>query len=404
MALDILTQDMKLELLKLTRKDLTVTNITRLFSKHTKKENGKFEIIPPKFKTTTKMHLDANEFINKEPVDTTVGSFLWNKLFVEECIDVIIPNGYYNEVINKKTFSAVLNMVSDGLMTKKINTDPTLIEFLKRYEFYSLKLSTLFSPSYTQGLLELNSKVLKEKDRLLANNTVNNVQEMSRVEDALVAMAREELKDDPGMSLFDSGARGSFENDYKNMNLMLGPVGIPGTNEFDFVKSNYIQGLQKEDLVAAGNTVVNAAFPKAVGTKVGGYLTKQFYAVYQSIVVDDDGTDCGTKEGIKVILTKDMVKLFLYQNIMLPSGKIVTLMEDNYKKYLDKKVLIRTPMFCTSDKLCSVCAGRRFYIMGIKNVGLTTGRISNTLLNKSMKNFHISKVQLDVVDVDKLLI
>jgi hypothetical protein len=36
--------------------------------------------------------------------------------------------------------------------------------------------------------------------------------------------------------------------------------------------------------------------------------------------------------------------------------------------------------------------------------GLTTGRISNTLLNLGMKAFHNSKIKLDVVDIDKLLI
>lgn len=61
-------------------------------------------------------------------------------------------------------------------------------------------------------------------------------------------------------------------------------------------------------------------------------------------------------------------------------------------------------MFCKSDKICSVCAGRRFYIMGIKNVGLTTGRVTNTLLNASMKNFHNAKLKFDDINIDELLI
>lgn len=404
MALNILSQEDKNFLLKLRKSDLTVPNLTLLFSNHTTKEAGKFTVIPPRFTTIMPMHLDAGEYINKEEIDTTVGIFLFNKLLLEGSVDMVIPNGFYNTIVDGKGFSKLIDIISKALMDKKLPVDPNLIDFLKRYEFYTMKLVTLFSPSYTKGLLEVNPKIVAQKEKLLKNMPANNVQEMSKIEDSLVAMAKAELQNDPGMTLFDSGARGSFENDYKNMNLMLGPVGIPGTNDFDLVSSNYIQGLQKEDIVAAGNVIVNAAYPKAVGTRDSGYLTKQFYAVYQSIVIDDDGTDCGTMQCLDVILTQEMADLFLYQNIVLPSGKIITLDDETTKTYLNKKVQVRTPMFCTSDKICSVCAGRRFYIMGIKNAGLTAGRISNTFLNLSMKAFHASKVKLDVVDIEKLLI
>lgn len=77
---------------------------------------------------------------------------------------------------------------------------------------------------------------------------------------------------------------------------------------------------------------------------------------------------------------------------------------ENRDKYLNKKVKLRSPMFCKNDKVCNKCAGERYYIMGIKNSGLTAGRISNTLLNASMKNFHVAKVVFDEVDLNDLLI
>jgi hypothetical protein len=399
------TQNIKKDLLKLTKDDLTVSNISKLFGKTTVKKKGEFTIIPPKFDTKMPIHLDAGEYINTDDIDTTVGIILFNKLMIEGLVDHIVPGGFYNYVINKKTFSKLLDIISKALMSGKLPVNPNLIQWLKSYEFYSMKACTIFSPSYTRKLLETNEKIAAKKDELLKNTPIRSVQDMTKIEDTIVAMAREELKGDPGMTLFDSGARGSFENDYKNMNLMLGPVGVPGEDgKFELVQSNYIDGLKKEDFVAAGNTVVNSAYPKAVGTEHAGYQTKQFYAVYQSIVVDEDGTDCGTKRGIDIVLTEEVAESFLYQNIMLQSGRIVNLNPDTVPQYLNKKVKIRTPMFCPNDKCCSVCAGKRPYIMDIKNMGLTTGRISNTFLNKSMKAFHQSKVQLDVVDVDKLLL
>ena len=140
-----------------------------------------------------------------------------------------------------------------------------------------------------------------------------------------------------------------------------------------------------------------------VGTQKGGYLTKQYYAAYQAIQCDTDGTDCGTKLGIDITLTPDVIEDYYYQNIMTPKGP-VPLTSENRKDFENKKVTVRSSMFCRSDKICSVCAGRRFYMMGIKNIGLTSGRVTNTLLNASMKNFHEAKVKFDEVDLSTLLI
>ena len=127
-----------------------------------------------------------------------------------------------------------------------------------------MKLSTIFAPSYTKGLLQHNTKVMKERDKAMNEIDGADVAKMVELEDRIVDTARKELKGDPGMTIFDSGARGSFENDYKNMNLSLGLVAKPGKDgEFDFVKSNYIDGLQKKDMVPAGNVVLNGSYSKA---------------------------------------------------------------------------------------------------------------------------------------------
>lgn len=394
----------KKELLSLNQDSLSISLMTKLFGKHTSKQKGIFKIEDPKFNIRDTFRLEAGEYTNKQEVETTVGSFIFNKLMIEGMLESIIPNGYYNEVINKKGFSKLVDYISEGLMMERIPVNPTLIKWLKQYEFYGMKACTIFSPSYSEGLLRRNTSVLKEKEKILKSKKIETTQDMSELEDTLVESARKILSDDTGMTLFDSGARGSFDNDYKNMNLMLGPVAIPGSDgKFDMVTSNYIDGLQKEDLIACGNVVVNSAYPKAVGTQEGGYLTKQYYAAYQSIQCDEDNTDCGTKLGLDMVLTENDVDDYLYQNIMTSKGPVV-LTNDNKSQFIGKRVIIRSSMFCKSDKICSVCAGRRFYMMKIKNIGLTSGRVSNTLLNASMKNFHNAKVKFDEVNINDLLI
>jgi hypothetical protein len=266
MAKKLISDKEKKELLSIPQDKLSMPLISKLFGKTTTKSaDGKFQINEPKYNVRDLMHLDANEYINKEPVDTTVGSFLFNKLMIEGMLEDIIPNGYYNEVIDKKGFGKLINYISEAIMLQKLPINPTLIKWLKQYEFYGMKACTIFSPSYTEALLRQDPRIQKEKEKILKSSKIETPQDMANVEDTIVDKAKTTLKDDKGMTLFDSGARGSFDNDYKNMNLMLGPVAVPGSNgKFDLVTSNYIDGLQKEDLIAAGNSVVNSAYPKAV--------------------------------------------------------------------------------------------------------------------------------------------
>lgn len=265
MAKKLISDAEKKELLSISQDKLSVSMISKLFGKTTTKSpEGKFVINKPKFDVRDLMHLNAKEYINKEAVDTTVGSFLFNKIMIEGMLENIIPNGYYNEVIDKKGFNKLVDYVSEAVMLKKIEINPTLIKWLKQYEFYGMKACTIFSPSYSEGILRQNLHIQKEKQKLLKNKKVETTSDMAELEDSLVATAKKTLKGDSGMTLFDSGARGSFDNDYKNMNLMLGPVADPGNpGKFDMVTSNYIDGLGKEDIIAAGNSVVNAVFPKA---------------------------------------------------------------------------------------------------------------------------------------------
>lgn len=260
----LLSKEDRAYLLSLKQEDLGVKMITRLFGKTAQKIDGKMVITQPRFDTKSKLFLKKGEYINENDVETTVGSFLFNKLMVENMIEECIPGKYFNEVINKGGMSKFLEYISVGVMEKKIPVDPNLTAWLKHYEFYGMKLSTIFAPSYTKGLLQHNTKVMKERDKAMNEIDGADVAKMVELEDRIVDTARKELKGDPGMTIFDSGARGSFENDYKNMNLSLGLVAKPGKDgEFDFVKSNYIDGLQKKDMVPAGNVVLNGSYSKA---------------------------------------------------------------------------------------------------------------------------------------------
>lgn len=391
------------KLLKLSGIELGVPSITKLFGWTSKVENGKFVRIPPEYDTMDNVHLEPGEYINIEAVDTTVGSILWNKLFVEGKVENAIPNHFFNKEVTKKAFGEFMGYLEAGLRQGIINVPNNLLPFLRNYEFYSMKLVTLFSPSYTQALFQTKPSVKKKREEVLKKVDKTNLGSMVDAEDELLAFARKELGNDEGMTLFNSGARGSFENDYKNMNLMVGAVKNESDGSYDFIEHGYLDGLRKEDIIAAGNIVVNSQFPKSCGTAESGYITKQYYAAYQCIVTDHDLEDCGTKRCLEFVLTADEVDDYTYQYIN-DNGKLVLLTEDNADKYIGKKIKLRSPMFCASQKICRHCIGEIPKMLNIESIGLTTGRIANTILAKKMKLFHNAKVKFDDIDINDLLV
>ena len=280
-------------------------------------------------------------------------------------------------------------------------------DYLKSYELYGLKLTTAFSPSFTENLIKPVPAVEKKKAELFAELDKNpdpKLADYVKIENELVDTAKKALANDPGMTLYDSGSRGSFGNDYKINTITVGPVKNTATGQYDFMKSNMIEGLRKEDIPKAGNMVVAASHPKAVGTAVGGYMTKQFYAAYQSVTLGDL-EDCGSKFTLPKLLSDDkVIKNYMYQYMVLPSGKLECLTPDNASKYKGKLVRFRSPMGCISEQTCHMCAGDRFRRQDIKNAGLTFAIVPNNLMQKQMKKFHEIKINMDEIDVDKLLL
>lgn len=94
----------------------------------------------------------------------------------------------------------------------------------------------------------------------------------------------------------------------------------------------------------------------------------------------------------------------MYQyRYIVDGGKLVQLNGDTKDKYIGKVVNMRTPQFCTSEQICSKCAGELYYKLGIKNMGLTVTKISSTILNAGLKKMHDSSIKVLKMDYKKYM-
>ena len=148
---------------------------------------------------------------------------------------------------------------------------------------------------------------------------------------------------------------------------------------------------------------MNINDPKAIGTATAGYFSKQLTASMQAVVLDAAGTDCKTKRTIRQLLTKGNLQGFM-QRYIVEKGKLVLLTEKNAAQYINKEVELRSPSMCAGQKICSKCAGEMYYLLGVKNIGLTSSRAASTLLKMKMKKFHDATAKTREIKLEDMFI
>lgn len=398
-----LSAEKKKYLLSIKKEDVTAELIYDLLAHKSHMSGGKFVNDPPKYNTKDTFYLEKGEYFNTEKVLTNVGLFFYNKIIVEGDLEKVL--GYINTPINKKVHNGIEGKLARALKNDVISQE-TFITYLDSVQWLGMQFHSIIAPALTLETITPNKKVIAERDRLLKANKAKldqgDIKVAVDIENTLVKMAAEELKNDSGMAVYKSGARADFDNNYKAMHIMKGPVYAQG--EWRVIEHNFTEGLEKEDIPMYANAMISGQYPKSVGTQVSGYLFKKVSAGYQAIVADEPGSDCGTKQTITVRLTESNKNDFIDRYAVV-GDKLVVLDNGTIDKYVGKDVKLRSVLYCKGGNVkCNKCLGEMFYRLGIRNVGLSTTKLATTILNLNMKKFHNATAKLYDIDLNDISI
>ncbi len=397
----VLSNDMKKYLMDIKPEDITLTLFTDLFA-DTATRDGKVK--PSKIKTTDEFVLEKGEYTNNEKIRTNAGLFIYNKFLFEKELHKVV--GYINDPVDGSKLGEIETKLATALRRDDI-TPEVFVKYLNDLQWLANTMHTVICGSFTMSSLKPNKAVIDQREKLIKENKekleAGDASVAVKIENQLLDTATKQLGDDPGLYLYASKARGSFGNNYKNISVMKGPVFNPETGKFDIVRTNFMEGISKEDIPVYGNTVITGSYPKAIGTGVSGYFSKQITAALQAVQLDKKGSDCQSKGLLHVLITKSNYKDYLYRYIVV-GNKLVLLDDDVIGKYVGTEVKMRSPMFCTSKKICRVCAGLMYEKINIENIGLTASRVSSTLLNLSMKKFHNSSTKIYSIDIKDIVL
>lgn len=346
----------------------------------------------------------GKEVSNTNKFTTTIGIWVFNIFFLRDFGFSHLFGGYLNENVRSGLFGDINQQLVYALAEDKIEVD-SYKRFLDYTQFF-MPYETILSPNHTEKILACTKLIEKKKKEFLKVHGEEikngNIVVAEQMEKELLAYAKEILKDDPSLDVYESGAGGSFGNNFKNMYVMKGAVRDPDPNakqEFNVATSNFFDGIAADEYSIIANALSAGPYSRSKKTEIGGYWEKLFGAAFQTVLLDEPGSDCGSDKYITVELTKKNLPEFMYNYIIKSNGELEELTSDNCDKYIGKKVKMRFSAFCKSKTgICNKCAGNFFYRRGARNIGLATIQIPSTLKLRSMKSFHDSTVKTTEID------
>jgi len=390
------------EYLSYTPKDITLSKLADLFATMPNGPSGKDVC---RHETYDKIKVPADHFFaGQKPMTTTIGRFVLN-LFIMQGANIIETTGYVDSVINKKALGALDNEI--GYLYKEDAIDRQQFnQYTDRRDTLGYWLAGMLSPTISEKFMKPLPEITKRKAELCEKYkdqiAAGDIDIMTQISDELVAYAKELLKDDPGMEQYLSGEL-DFGVNYKNNSIIKGAVMNKLTDEFDFIDTSLMDGINVKDIPAHANSILASQYPASIATQGAGYTGKKLIALLQMMQVDDSVLDCGTKRGIPIKITK-LNKDDMIDSYIIEGDQIHLLDRHNIDSYIGKTVIMRSPMTCINKKICHHCAGNLFKSLGIVNAGLFGTQISHSALNLGLKAKHVSVVNLHKFNVDDLLV
>jgi len=387
------------EILALKRSDITATKLKDLFAVRPGQSQARFQ-------PNDQMTLMPNQYYNKVTLHTTVGRYIYNLFCLP--IPYLKKFEYCNDEMTEDNIGGLekrmgLMILEDQLTTKEY------AEYMDNSEWIGMSLTYFIVPSLTKGVVIPIPEVMEEKEKLFAQYKkeldAGDLNAVNIVEKKLLSMAEKKCDemDDPAYDLFKSGVF-SFKNNYKKCSIMIGAINDPKDGKLRVLKSDYTDGVDKNEYDATAVLTVIGGTARGVCTQKYGYETKKYNASLQNVSVDitNNELDCGTDRYLTITIPKE-VKTMFYYRFILENGKLVELTPDILDNYVGKTVKMRSPMFCKNECICERCAGTLYKRMDLREVGSGISNMTGNLLNLSMKKMHDSTVKIDKINLEKFI-
>lgn len=329
-------------------------------------------------------------------IKTTIGNALTNAIIFHHPLGTRIPyyNGGKDGAIGKLDPGAISKMVIALVLSddEAEGKDPETYVSIKQLQDWMQAvtwlggLATMVTAGYTEKSVRVAPEVLKRRDELYTEfkDQLGNPAVQARIEEELIKMDKESLKDDPSFDFYYKHDK-HWANSRKKQLITTGLVSsISG--EPVFIADPLSAGVNAENIPAYSDSIRHSSYSRGHLTALGGELVKYIFRVTQNIKIVEK--NCGTKFGISDIILSGYESMY-YGRYVMEGGKLTELTSDNVQTYVGKPIILRSPAYCKTkdNNYCELCMG--------KDLSRTPNAIhtaaaepGSVMMNASMKAMH----------------
>ena len=268
---------------------------------------------------------------------TTMGRAIFNNS---------LPSGFpfIDEQIDKKKVGSIIKTIVSKYTVDEVR------DCVSKLERLGFKFATIISPSLTIEDIDLPPEMYKLKDKLTGAST----EEASTIISQLEKMLIDHLK---GTGLYDLMISGAGKGWGQPVQMLVtkGIIADPKGRILPTIKGSFSDGLNTIEFFDASRGARKGLADRVLNTASTGYLSRKLSYVLNPVEADLYLKDCKTNRTVTLKLDKDLIDR-LKGRYVIKNGEVKQFIEEDYK--VGDLVNLRTPIYCTSKKICHTCYGK----------------------------------------------
>lgn len=339
-----------------------------------------------------------------ETKESTYGDMLFNWIALVEPFDKRIPYQVGPVSISKIERIIAKKLVDDPEVSGvEPNDDQIPVKMYMRFGRCMGALAgfvQVFVPTLSPKSLTTDPRVKDRRTELLEENKerLHDPVVVSKIQNELVGMDREWVKDDPAEGFLLSNK--TFATARKRMFLIHGPeAGFNEGGNAELVVNSLTEGWDTDKIVAMFNSTRAGSFYRGALTALGGEAVKFFMRVFQNVNISED--DCGSRLGVVRTIEKGQGEYYsgLWE---ITSNGVEPISEERAKSLEGKSILTRSPLFCKTQgtDFCAKCVGAA--LAAIPNaISSENTSVASAFMSIMMASAHAKELATAELDFEK---
>lgn len=305
--------------------------------------------------------------------NTTMGKAIFNSALPEN-----FP--FVEDIVNKKVVNSVISKLVEKKYDKKI-----IIDSISKISHMGFKFATIMAPNITLDNIEVPDRIYELKNKLESADTetaANIIDEMSNIIE----------KHLEGTGLYDLIVSGAGKGWTQPIQIFgaKGVVTDTKGNVLEPVKSSFAEGLTTTEFFRVSPGARKGLADRVLNTATTGYMSRKLSYVLNPVEADLYLKDCKTNRPLTIKLDNDIMKR-LSGRYIIEKNQVVPFKIEEHQP--GEVIKLRTPIYCTSPKVCHMCYGDLLRRHRTPFIGILAAQMLGEVNTQAiMRSFHTGGV------------